>query len=115
MEYTPFKLLPLLLSLSLLLGAFANVSVLNYAPGQTWYRAAAVGVPCTSKKGLPRQYCLKVNDFCMYWDSCLYFWYAKAFCLLRMGGQLSCTWGCCQDPVRSGAQVFFVVVPAVSK
>ena len=50
MKYTPFKSLPLLLSLSRLLGAFANVSVLNYAPGRTWYRAAAVGVPCTSKK-----------------------------------------------------------------
>ena len=49
MKYTPFKSLPLQLSLSLLLGAFANVSVLNYAPGRTWYRAAAVGVPCTSK------------------------------------------------------------------
>ena len=49
MKYTPFKSLPLLLSLSRLLGAFANVSVLNYAPGRTWYRAAAVGVPCTSK------------------------------------------------------------------
>ena len=48
MKYTPFKSLPLLLTLSQLLGAFANVSVLNYAPGRTWYRAA-VGVPCTSK------------------------------------------------------------------
>ena len=52
MKYTPFKSLPLLLSLSRLLGAFANVSVLNYAPGRTWYRAAAVGVPCTSKNCL---------------------------------------------------------------
>ena len=55
MKHTPFKSQPSLLSLSLLLGAFANVSVLNYAAaGRTWYRAAAVGVPCTSKKGLPR-------------------------------------------------------------
>ena len=44
MKHTPFKSQP-----SLLLGAFANVSVLNYAPGRTWYRAAAVGVLCTSK------------------------------------------------------------------
>ena len=56
MKYTPFKSLPLLLlSLSLLLGAFANVSVLNYAPGRTWYRAAAVGVPCTSKNVTQRK------------------------------------------------------------
>ena len=43
-KYTPFKSLPLLLSLSLLLGSFANVSVLNYAAGRTWYCSAAVCV-----------------------------------------------------------------------
>ena len=55
MKHTPFKSLPLLLSLSLLLGAFANVSALNYADGRTWYCSSAVGVPCTSKNASPRQ------------------------------------------------------------